>query len=72
MVKGAIFLSKSAAVKAAILKYGSYMVVTKGIAATVSAGMTVATAAGSLSYEPSVLLHGVVTLYAPTTLEVFQ
>ena len=46
MVKGAIFLSKSAAVKAAILKYGSYMVVTKGIAATVSAGMTVATAAG--------------------------
>lgn len=44
--KGALFLSKSAAVKAAIVKYGSYLLATKGVAATVSAGMTVATAAG--------------------------
>lgn len=41
-VKGAIFLSKSAAVKAAIVKYGT----TKTIAETVSVGMTVATAPG--------------------------
>lgn len=44
--KGALFLSKSAAAKAAIMKYGSYLLATKGIAATVSTGMTVATAAG--------------------------
>ena len=45
--KGALFLSKSAAAKAAIMKYGSYILATKGIAATVATGMTVATAAGS-------------------------
>lgn len=46
MVKGAIFLSKSAAVKTAIVKYGTYILATKTIAETVSVGMTVATAAG--------------------------
>jgi hypothetical protein len=44
--KGAIFLSKSAAVKGAIMKYGAYVVSTHGVAATASAGLTVATAAG--------------------------
>ena len=46
MVKGAIFLSKSAAVKAAIVKYGTYILATKTMAETISAGMTIATAAG--------------------------
>lgn len=45
-MKGAIFLSKSAAVKAAIVKCGSYMLATKGLVATVSVGMKVATVAG--------------------------
>lgn len=45
-VKGAIFLSKSAAVKAAIVKYGSYLLMSKGIATTVSAGLAISTAAG--------------------------
>jgi len=44
--KGALFLAKSAAVKGAVLKYGSYMLATKGVVATASAGLTVATAAG--------------------------
>lgn len=44
--KGAIFLAKSAAVKGVVMKYGAYVLTTKGIAATASAGLTVATAAG--------------------------
>ena len=45
-IKGAIFLAKSSAVKAAVLKYGSYLIATKGIGATLAAGTTIATAAG--------------------------
>lgn len=44
--KGAIFLMKSATVKAAVMKYGAYALTTKGVVATASAGLTVATAAG--------------------------
>ena len=44
--KGAIFLAKSAAVKGAVMKYGAYALATKGVAATATAGLTVATAAG--------------------------
>lgn len=44
--KGAIFLAKSAAVKSVILKYGAYAIATKGVVATASAGLTIATAAG--------------------------
>lgn len=46
--KGAMFLSKSVAVKGAIMKYGAYILTTKGVVATASAGLTVATAAGYL------------------------
>lgn len=45
-IKGAIFLSKSIAVKGTLVKFGAYMLTTKGVAATASAGLAVATAAG--------------------------
>lgn len=45
-LKGALFLMKSGAVKAAIMKYGAYMVATKGVVATATATATFATAAG--------------------------
>lgn len=44
--KGAVFLAKSAAVKGAVMKYGAYALTTKGVVATASASITVATAAG--------------------------
>ena len=53
-LKGVLVLAKSAAVKAAIVKYGGYVIATKGIAATVSAGMTVATAVGCFSVIKSI------------------
>lgn len=46
LVKGIIVISKSAALKAALVKFGTYALATKGVAAAVAVGATVATSAG--------------------------
>lgn len=59
MVKGVIFIAKSAALKAAVVKYGGYLLTTKGIAATVATASTVAGVAGIVAIADDTAKHTV-------------
>lgn len=59
MVKGAMFLAKSGAIKAAVIKYGAYLISSKGIAATAVIAAKTATAAGVVAIVCDTTHHSI-------------
>lgn len=60
MIKGAVFIAKSTALKAAVIKYGGYLLTTKGIAATAAIATTVTSVAGVVAIANNAGKHTVI------------